>query len=277
MLKNSRGTNARAPQLVQRAVHVAAAIGCGVVSLGQFTSIVTRRGATLDRSSRQMRITAGSSYTAALVDQAVRAELAHKAWDPADLVLGVVGATGDIAGTCASVLAPCFKRSVLVGSGRIGSLERLQSIMRRIPRASVATDPRELEKADVIVCATNSTSAVIGPECLRADAIICDASVPASVSPCISQHMPNVTLCPGAIVELPHRECVNIPGFPLPSGYTYGCMAEGLLIGLEGDQLGRWRGRSSPSQARRMSQIGDRHGFRVATAALVSHAPEPIS
>jgi predicted amino acid dehydrogenase len=224
-----------------------------------------------------MRVTAGSSYTVALVEQAVRAQLAQRDRDPADLVLGVVGATGDIAGTCASLLGPRFRRSILVGSRRIGSIERLKSVAQRIPRATIASDPRELEQANVIVCATNSTTAPIGPECLCSDAIVCDASVPASMNSRIATELPNVTFCPGAIVQLPHRERIHIPGFPLPSGFTYGCMAEGLLMGLEGIQPGRWGGRSSPSQASIMSQIADRHGFRVARTSVDARLVEPTS
>ena len=81
MLKNSRGKGrSKARMLVQKAVDAAAALDCDVVSLGQFTSIVTRRGESLH--DRDLQITTGNNYTTALVTQAIRAELNQRSLDP---------------------------------------------------------------------------------------------------------------------------------------------------------------------------------------------------
>lgn len=268
MLKNARGKQANAAALVQRGVDAAAAIGCSIVSLGQFTSIVTRRGESLQ--PRGLQITAGGSYTAALVGQAIGAELNRKSRDPSQMVLGIVGATGDIAATCASMLGPGFKRSVLVGSGRVGSVDRLRKLACDVPRASIATDMRAIDGADVVVCATNSITSSIGPEILHPDAIVCDASVPAALNPSIFTALPSVTVCPGAIAELPNRERFQIPGFPLPPGFTYGCMAEGLLLGLDGSQPHASSGRSTVDRAWVMSRMAAKHGFQVAKSSAVA-------
>jgi acetylornithine/succinyldiaminopimelate/putrescine aminotransferase/predicted amino acid dehydrogenase len=263
MLNHSRGkrlTNSR--RLVQKAVDVAAALHCNVVTLGQFTSIVTRRGESLDNHS--MQITAGSNYSAALVSQAVRAELIQRDRDPADLTLGVVGAAGDVASTCAAMMAPEYRQCLLVGSGNAGSIQRLNKLASEIPGARVAANLQAIQEADVVVCATNSTTAPLGPECLHSDAIVCDASVPATLQPSICDDLPEVTVFPGAIAVLPGKESLEIPGFPLPRGFTYGCMAEGLLLGLDGDERNRWSGRSSSRRAAEISQVAARHGFTAA-------------
>ena len=243
MLNHSRGkrlVNSR--RLVQKAVDVAAALRCDVVTLGQFTSIVSRRGESLD--NHEMQITAGSNYSAALVSQAIGAELNQRSWDPAELTLGVVGAAGDIASTCAAMMAPEYRKCILVGSGRAASLPRLNHVAGGI-RARVATSLQAIEEADVVVCATNSTTSPLGPECLRSDAIVCDASVPATLRTRIGDDRPELTVLPGAIAALPGKEALEIPGFPLPTGFTYGCMAEGLLLGLDADERPHWSGRSS--------------------------------
>lgn len=263
MLRRSSGKHRSRPQrLVQRAVDVAAELGCNVVSLGQFTSIVTRRGKSLNRHS--MQITAGSNYSAALVNQAVRAALDQRLWNPAELTLGIVGAAGDIAGTCAAMMAPQFGHSILVGSGRADSLDRLKKVSQRIPNTEVSTSLRAIDKADVVICATNSTSAPILPDCLSPQAIVCDASVPATLHSSIATARPDVTVLPGAIVELPNREQLSIPGFPLPTGLTYGCMAEGLLLGLNCEATTQWHGRSSIPRAIEISRLAERYGFRAA-------------
>ncbi len=273
MLNHSRGkrlTNSR--RLVQKAVDVAAALRCNVVTLGQFTSIVTRRGESLENHT--MQITSGSNYTAALVSQAVRAELNRRSWDPTKLTLGIVGAGGDIASTCAAMMASEYRQCILVGSGRVGSLQRLNKVAAGIPGARVETSLQAIEEADVVVCATNTTTALIGPECLHADAIVCDASVPATLQPRICDDLPEATVFPGAIAALPGKEALEIPGFPLPAGFTYGCMAEGLLLGLDADERTQWRGRSSLPRALEISQVAARHGFTVAERSSINIGTE---
>lgn len=275
MLNHSRGKDRfNARRLVQKAVDVAAGLGCSVVSLGQFTSIATRRGQSLN--SRNMRITAGSNYTAALVSQAVRAELDQRSWDPMELTLGIVGAAGDVASTCAAMMASEFRQCILVGSGRVGSLDRLNKVATGIPGARVATSLQAIEDADVVVCATNSTTTPLGPECLHSQAIVCDASVPATLQKRISDVLPMVTIFPGAIVELPHKEQLDIPGFPLPPGFTYGCMAEGLLLGLDGQGTRPWSGRSCSRRALEISQVAARHGFRVAEHSSLLNSSDSL-
>jgi predicted amino acid dehydrogenase len=275
MLNHSRGKDrSNARRLVQKAVNVAAALRCSVVSLGQFTSIVTRRGESLN--NRNMQITAGSNYTAALVSQAVRAELNQRSWDPMELTLGIVGAAGDIASTCAAMMAPEFRQCILVGSGRVGSLDRLNKVATGLPSARVATSLQAIEDANVVVCATNSTTAPIGPECLHSEAIVCDASVPATLQQRISDVLPKVTIFPGAIAALPHKEHLDIPGFPLPPGFTYGCMAEGLLLGLDGQGTKPWGGRSSSRCALEISQVAARHGFSVAEPSSLLNSSDSL-
>ena len=276
MLEHSRGKRrANSRRLVQEAVDVAAAIRCSVVTLGQFTSIVTRRGESLDNHG--MQITAGSDYSAALISQAVRAELNQRSWDPAELTLGIVGASGDIASTCAAMMAPEYRQCILVGSGRAGSLPRLDKVASRIRGARVASSLQAIGEADVVVCATNSTTAPLGPEYLHSDAIVCDASVPATLQPRIWDELPKVKVLPGAIAALPGKEALEIPGFPLPPGFTYGCMAEGLLLGLDADQGTHWSGRSSSRRALEISEVAARHGFTVAQHSSISSFSESLS
>jgi acetylornithine/succinyldiaminopimelate/putrescine aminotransferase/predicted amino acid dehydrogenase len=270
MRDHSRGKSlAVARRHVQRAVDVASRLGCSVVTLGQFTSIVTRRGESLEK--RNMQLTSGSSYTAALVHQAVSAELGQRSWDSNELTLAVVGAAGDVASTCAMMMAPTYRRCVLVGSGRPDSLQRLHRVAAGIPRASVATSLRAVEGANVVVCATSSTTAELGAECFSSDAIVCDASVPSMLRSVQCASTSAVTVVPGAIAILPGREAVDIPGFPLPPGLTYGCMAEALLLGLEADDRACWSGRSSVGRALEISRIAERHGFTVAAADSMCH------
>jgi predicted amino acid dehydrogenase len=270
MLNQLHGRNlANARRLVQKAVDVAAALHCNVVTLGQFTSIASRGGKSLD--NRNMQITAGSNYTVALVSQAIRSELQQRSWDSKDLTLGIVGAAGDIASTCAAMMAPEYRECILVGSQRAGSLQRLNKVARGIHNAKVATSLQAIEDANVVICATNSTTALLGADCLHSNAIVCDASVPATLQQRVGTVLPSLTVFPGAIASLPGKEQLDIPGFPLPTGFTYGCMAEGLLLGLDANEGNQWSGRSSLRGAHEISQVAARHGFAVAERSSLSN------
>lgn len=175
-----REGNHAARLLVQNAVDTAAALNCDVVSLGQFTSTVTRSGRSLQ--DRGLHVTTGNSYTAALIAQAVRTALGERGLDSRELTLAVVGAAGDIGRTAAAMLSPLFRRSILVGSGRAGLNRRLERLARRIPGGEPAMDLSGIVSADVVVCATNSISAPLAPQHLHL------APCGARTSRCVRQH-----------------------------------------------------------------------------------------
>jgi acetylornithine/succinyldiaminopimelate/putrescine aminotransferase/predicted amino acid dehydrogenase len=258
-------SNDAAVHLVQRAIDLAERLGCDVVSLGQFSSIVNRRYAEThagERRTRPIQITTGSNYTAALARQAIYHELEMQGLSKGTLTLAVIGGGGEIGGTCAAMMANDFSGCLLVGSGRVESLAKMTCIAAGLPRARVATDLRPLRDARVVVCATNSTSRPIGAEHLHPQAIVCDLSVPATLRSQIFQHLPDATIFSGAIVDLPGQESFGIPGFPLPPGMTYGCMGEGLLLGLELGIQAAGIAETSPAKADRMARIAAKHGFQ---------------
>jgi len=71
-------------------------------------------------------------------------------------------------------------------------------------------------------------------------------------------------------VRLPGGEDLEIVGFPLPPGYTYGCMAEGLLLGFEGVRDASFTGSLALEQVRRIEAIAERHGFALADCDTVN-------
>src|SRR5258706_9677859 len=98
---------------------------------------------------------------------------------PADSVLVVAGA-GNIGRTCAEILAPHYRRTILIGSGRLGSWQRLHQFARKIPRALATTDLAALGQGDVVVAAVNAVDAPLAGRYFSHDAIVCDLSVPGS-------------------------------------------------------------------------------------------------
>jgi len=247
--------------LVQQGLDVARSLGCGTVSLGQYTSIVTQNGRSLDAAD--IGVTTGNSYTVALAIQAVERANQERGTHPADLGLAVAGALGNVGRTCAQMLAPGYRRVLLVGSNKPGSRQRLQELARRIPKAEAATDLGVLASAQVVVAAMNGVDAPLGPDHFAPGAVVCDLSVPASTWLDLGALRPDLFLIKGGTVRLPVADDLEIPGFPLPPGHTFGCMAEGLLLGWEGTNDSSYIGSVRPAQVRLVEAMARRHGFEL--------------
>ena len=252
--------NRTACSLIQDAVDLAGAHGCGVVTLGQFTSAVTHGGRRL--RSHGICMSSGNSYTAALIAQSIERAIDRQERDRHELTLAVIGAAGDIGRACATMLAPEFQRTILIGSNRPGSHRRLMKLATGIPGGEAATDFSLIACADVVVSATNCLTAPLRTEHLHPRAIVCDVSVPPTLHPSASDQLPGLTITPGAVAELPFGEDLRIPGFPLPVGHAYGCLAEGLLLGFESTANDEWVGPTSSQRAQRIAEIAERHGLR---------------
>jgi acetylornithine/succinyldiaminopimelate/putrescine aminotransferase/predicted amino acid dehydrogenase len=260
--------------LVQNGVEAANSLGCTMLSLGQYTSIATRNGR--DLVSHGIGLTTGNSYSIALAIQAIESAHMEHGLDPAQSVLAVVGATGNIGSTCAEILAPRYRRTVLVGTNSAASVGRLNKLAARIPNSECAIELGAIAMADVVMVATNSVDAPLSPSDLAASAIVCDISVPSSLHPEMAILRPDVTIIRGGICRLPHGEDLEIAGFPLAPGLTYGCMAEAILLGFEGIHDRSFTGTLLAAQIHKIENISQRHGFQLADyKRTYDHNEEP--
>src|SRR5262249_1733777 len=74
---------------IDKAIKVARSIGCDVIALGQYTSIVTQNATTLQLP--KIGLTTGNSYTMALALEAIERAVRERGLDPAGATLAVVG------------------------------------------------------------------------------------------------------------------------------------------------------------------------------------------
>jgi predicted amino acid dehydrogenase len=179
-------------------------------------------------------------------------------------VLVIVGATGNIGRVCAEILAPRYRRTVLIGTKKPGSQQRLQGIASRIPNSLATTGLGATAQGDVVIAALNAVDAPLEPHHFAPGAIMCDLSVPASVAPHTAAARQDVLFIKGGIASLPFGEDLGIVGFPLPPGQTFGCMAEAMLLGLEGIQDATFTGSLTANHIERVMTMAVRHGFKLA-------------
>jgi acetylornithine/succinyldiaminopimelate/putrescine aminotransferase/predicted amino acid dehydrogenase len=248
--------------LVQHGVDRARSLNCQLVALGQYTSIVTLAGTKVQ--ARGMGVTTGNSYAVALAVQAIERAEQERGLNPGDCTLAIVGAGGNIGRTCADLLASRYRKVILIGTSKPGSVERLNSFARTLPNAFPETDLRAVSEAEVVVLALNAVDEPILVENLVRSAIVCDLSVPASLSRAGAAERPDVLLIKGGIASLPFSEDLEIPGFPLPRGQAYGCLAEAVLLGFEGCRDSTFTGSLTPQHVWAVGRMAHRHGFRLA-------------
>ena len=233
-----------------------------MIALGQYTSIVTRNATTLDLP--HVGLTTGNSYTIALALEAVERAVKERGVNQDKATLAIVGASGNIGQTCAEILASRFGRTLLLGSNKPSAIRRLAELQARIPRAVVDADPAVLRSADVVLAATNAPVPFLGAEVFAEGAVVCDLSVPAAVKPEVRNTRPDVLVIGGGIARLPFGEAHGILGFPLPPGQVYGCMAETMLLGLEGVRDATFTGNLPAEHVSRLAAMAKRHGFTLA-------------
>jgi predicted amino acid dehydrogenase len=263
--------------LVQQGIDCAHSLGCQMVALGQYTSIVTCAGTRL--AAHDMGITTGNSYAIALAMQAVEQAQRESGRDPLDAVLVIAGAAGNIGRTCAEILAPHYRQTILIGSNKPGSARRLRTLAGRIPNAIATTDLSAVGNGDVVIAAINAVDCPLVAERFAPNAIVCDLSVPASLQSSVAASRPDLLVIKGGIAALPFGEDLEIVDFPLPRGQTYGCMAEAMLLGFEGVRDSTFTGSLTPEHVSRVTRMAARHGFELAgykrTCVLGSERREP--
>jgi acetylornithine/succinyldiaminopimelate/putrescine aminotransferase/predicted amino acid dehydrogenase len=252
---------------VREGVDLAAEEGCTVVGLGGHTSIVSANGLYL--RGCKPAITSGNALTVGMAIMAVQRAVKKLGICTQCASVAVVGATGNIGSTCATILARDFGEVYLVG--RSLTTPRLLTVAEDIRNAApgkkvhLADNLDVLKRCSVVVSASNAAHALIYPEHLaRGPVVVCDISVPGDVHESVSEQRPDAEVIHSPLVKLPHNPDFKIAGIPLRKGHVLPCMAETLLMGLENAKTNGSYGQITPERVRHMCQVAQKHGFTLA-------------
>ena len=239
--------------LTERGIDVAERLGCQVVSLGQYTSIVMRNG--LAARPRPIGMTTGNACAIALALEAIRQAVP----DLGRRTVAVVGAAGNIGATVSRILSGQCARMILIGRNRSEAIGRMINL--GLPNARISTEVRTCREADVAVIAVNTPYPVVHSEHLAPGTLVCDLSVPEGVD---TGGRHDIELIRGGIARLPNNEDLGIVGFPLDTGLVFGCMAESMLLALEDIRDRSFTGDLTPEHVRRIDALSKKHGFQLA-------------
>ncbi len=119
-----------------------------------------------------------------------------------------------------------------------------------------------LSRADIIVLATSATTTILTPEMPMQNAIVCDIALPSNVSPRMTAERPDVYVFRGGFAQLPDRISFGRELEHFQNGISVGCLAETMLLALEGAYHDFSIGpRLSVQDAQKMDDLLFKHGF----------------
>ena len=253
-------------------------LGAQIMGLGAFTKVVGDAGVTVAKQA-PLPVTTGNSYSASgalwAAHEAVR-RLGIAEVDEDGTLRGkamVVGASGAIGSACARLLALAADELWLVSPETAKLLQLKQDIERDNPRAvvHVATNPSAaLAEVDVIVTATSAAGhKVLDIMRVKPGCVITDVARPLDMSAEDIAKRPDVLVIESGEVELPGE--LRMKSIGLPDRVAYACLAETIVLALEGRYENFTVGRSITwPKVKEIYRLGLKHGMKLATISGVN-------
>lgn len=249
-----------------RAAQKAEELGAKIVGLGAFTSVVGDAGITVSRNV-SVGVTTGNSYTAGAGIQALELAAQRMDIDMQTCSVAVIGATGSVGSACSYLLADKVSDLTLVAR----DLGKLEALKQRLHdecglTVSVSTDVSEAtRRSDLVVTASSAAKPLINPCDLKKGAVILDIARPRDVSRKVAEQRDDVLVIEGGVIKVPGENVDFHFNFGFPPGLAFACMAETMILALEGTYESFSLGREySAERVRRICELANKHGFTVA-------------
>ena len=274
----------RSPEFTYRrllqASKMAEKMGAQIMGLGAFTKVVGDAGVTVARRS-SLPITTGNSYSAsgalwAAADAMRRMGLVHvnKQNKKVAAKTMVIGASGSIGSVSARLLAMSFDEVYLAGR-TLSKLDELKaSILKETPDAKVFTtiDYNEL-LADMDMIVTSTSGA--GKEILdimrvKPGCVITDVARPLDLPASDVAKRPDVLVIESGEIDLPTK-VKGMKSISLPPNVIYACLAETIVLALEGRFEVFTVGRDTEwEKVKEIYKLGLKHGMKLAAISGVN-------
>ncbi len=269
------------------AAETAKKLGAQIMGLGAFTKVVGDAGVTVAKQA-PLPITTGNSYSASGALWAAHEallQLGIAEMDDEGRMKGkamVVGATGAIGSVCARLLALASDELWLVSPESAKLLALKHDIERENPRAEIfvaATPNEHLPNMDVIVTATSGAGKrVLDIMAVKPGCVITDVARPLDLSAEDVAKRPDVLVVESGEIELPGE--VKMKDIGLPKGVAYACLAETVVLALEGRYETFTVGRNIEwEKVKEIYRLGLKHGMKLAAISGVNgvYTPEDIA
>lgn len=247
-----------------KAGKIAEKLGAEIVGLGALTSVVGDAGITVAKNLN-IAVTSGNSYTIATAIEGTKKASLIMGKDIRDSEVVVIGATGSIGKVCAEVLSREAKYMTLVARNK-EKLNNFRDYLLNKTGISVRVTSNvkdALETADIVITVTSAVDTVIKPEYLKPGAVVCDVARPRDVSKEVADERDDVLVIEGGVVEVPGDVNFHF-NFGFPPKTSYACMAETMILAMEGKIENYSLGRDlTVEQVDLISKLAKKHGFKL--------------
>jgi predicted amino acid dehydrogenase len=246
---------------------VAMELGCDIVGLGGFTSVVGDGGVTVAEQCPGIAVTTGNSYTIAAAMQSLFRGAKEMKTKLSKAHAVVVGATGSIGSACSQILGNRVASVTLVARNAT-RLRNLTHAMQPHVEAKLdwTVDIRAaVRSADLVLTATSATTNVVEPEDLRPGAVVCEVSLPHDVSRRVATERDDVLVTEGGNILVPGRKVDFNFDFGLPPRTALACMSETMILTLEERFVNYSLGRGiNLDKVLEIERLAEKHGFKLA-------------
>jgi predicted amino acid dehydrogenase len=273
----------RSPEFTYRrlldAARIAKKLGAQIMGLGAFTKVVGDAGATVAKRA-PLPITTGNSYSAsgalwAAHDAVLKLGLVPRPHgrEKVKLKAMVVGATGAIGAVCARLLVQVAEEVYMVSPETAKLLAVKESILKETPQAKMflsAHADKDIADMDMIVTATSGAGKkILDIMKVKPGCVITDVARPLDLPPEEVAKRPDVLVIESGEIELPGD--VSMKNIGLPKNVAYACLAETIVLALEGRFENFTVGRTIEwEKVREIYRLGLKHGMKLAAISGVN-------
>ena len=261
------------------AARMAKRLGAQIMGLGAFTKVVGDAGLTVARRA-PLPITTGNSYSAsgalwAAHDAVLRLGLVRrpKPGQKVQLKAMVVGATGAIGSVCARLLAMVAEEVYMVSPETAKLLSLKGSILKETPDARLFLSSRtdkHIADMDMIVTATSGAGKkVLDIVKVKPGCVITDVARPLDLPAEEVAKRPDVLVIESGEIRLPGK--VSMKNIGLPKNVAYACLAETIVLALDGRFENFTVGRNIEwEKVREIYRLGRKHGMKLAAISGIN-------
>ncbi len=261
------------------AARIARGLGAQIMGLGAFTKVVGDAGLTVAKRAT-LPITTGNSYSAsgalwAAHDAVLRLGLVPvpARGERVKFKAMVVGATGAIGSVCARMLAMVAEECYLVSPETAKLLSIKESILKETPGAKLflsARADKDIADMDMIVTATSGAGKkILDIMKVKPGCVITDVARPLDLPPEEVAKRPDVLVIESGEILMPGN--VAMKNIGLPKNVAYACLAETIVLALEGRFENFTVGRNIEwEKVREIYRMGLKHGMKLAAISGVN-------
>jgi predicted amino acid dehydrogenase len=238
--------------------------GARIVGLGGLLPSATRAGRALIGKPRRVGVTTGHSYTAVAIAQYVRNVESALDGGVRIAVLGAAGSTGRAALRCLARDGRQRELILIDQPVKRRALEELADEIGGLVGVATSLDP--IKAADVLVCVTNASCALVTADMLAEGCVVIDDAQPENVSLATVHSRPDVVTIK-CLARVPKLRCTFDFGLFTPAKrayrqeWTFTCLAETLMLAAVGHGGDYTIGDPTAPQMKQLAGLARRFGI----------------